>query len=282
MRYAEETEKQSIFYIDKNNLYGACMSQPLPHSKFKFLTPEEWEGIDFENTDAHVDGGNGYIIEASFKYPKRLHAKHRSWPLIVEKRIITKSDLSPYSKERLSRLNRRKKFRETKVTATFHDKSHVVVSLANFQLYKKLGLEVTGIHRVLQFHQSAFARAYIDKCTECRSQSKNDYDSLIFKLLSNALYGKLFENTRNRSLIKFVRSKQKLLKYQSMTNYEGTRILTDKLGVVYLKDPVATLDKPIAAAFSILEYSRYFMAREFYETIQPTFPSVQVNLGSSI
>jgi len=167
------------------------MQQPLPHSKFRFLTKGEINKLDFDKINEFVDGGFGYIIEASFSYPKNLHKKHRSWPLLVEKKTITESMLSPYSRKNLKKIYGKTRFKEVKVTSTLSDKNHAVISLANFKLYQKLGLKLKKIHRVLEFYQSSFAKPYIEKCTENRMLSTSAYEMALWKLLSNALYGKV-------------------------------------------------------------------------------------------
>ena len=68
-----------IINLDVNNLYGKCLNMFLPVKDFKFLNPEEYNEINWENID--TDNEKGYIIECDLLYDQSLHDLHKDFPL---------------------------------------------------------------------------------------------------------------------------------------------------------------------------------------------------------
>ena len=45
-------------------------------------------------------------------------------------------------------------------------------------------------------------KKYIDLSTQRRAQAKNDFEKDFYKFMNNSVYGKSFENVRNRAKVK--------------------------------------------------------------------------------
>ena len=50
------------------------------------------------------------------------------------------------------------------------------------------------VHRVTNFNQEAWLKQHIDMNTKLRTKAKNDFENDFFKLMNNAILGKIIEN----------------------------------------------------------------------------------------
>ena len=85
-----------------------------------------------------------------------------------------------------------------KLVPNLLDKQKYVVHYRNLQLYKKHGLVITKVHKIISFTQSAWLRPWIELCNEQRRSAKSDFESDLAKLQANATFGKTMDNVRNR------------------------------------------------------------------------------------
>ena len=74
---------QYFIFLDANNLYGRAMSQLLPTHGFRFLQPNEIDGLGDVQQLAD-DAEDGYIFEVDLSYPHHLHDSHDDYPLAPE------------------------------------------------------------------------------------------------------------------------------------------------------------------------------------------------------
>jgi len=165
-----------LMYYDVNNLYGWAMCQPLPYADFRWV-----ENIaSFDVMSVASDSAFGYVLEVDLAYPKNLHDAHADLPFCLT------CDKPPGK-------------REIKLLATLFDKQRYVMHYRNLQQCIRHGLQVTKIHRVLQFAQSPWLRGYIELNTYFWPLANNDFEKNLYKLMNNANFRKTMENVRNRT-----------------------------------------------------------------------------------
>ncbi len=237
------------------------MNQYLPHSKFKWLSEDEYKSINWSKTNDESD--IGYILEVDLKYPKNLHEIHKDYPLAPQKLKIFNNKLSSYQSKTLNLMEtfNYKRTPSEKLLLTLYDKEKYIVHYRNLKLYMRLGLELKKIHRVLSFNQSAWLRPYIEYNTELRKNSKSDFEKDLIKLLNNAVFGKSIENKRKHANIKLALNKNQANRYLQKPLFEEFHILNSNKALIKMKKSYVLLDKPIYIGFTVLELSKFHMYR---------------------
>lgn len=138
----------------------------------------------------------------------------------------------------------------------------------------KQGLALKKVHRVLKFEQKKWLEPYITLNTVQRTKASNDFEKNLYKLLSNAVYGKTMENIRNRADIK--------LKTQWDGRYGVATLIAQphfKKRTIFAEDFVAIemlktrlkMDKPIVIGMSVLDISKVVMCDFHYEYMKPKY-----------
>ena len=135
----------------------------------------------------------GYFLEVDLKYPDELHELHNDFPLAPEKLAVSSDVFSKYC-EKIADKYDIKVGDVKKLIANLGNKTNYVVHYRNLQLCLSLGMNLTKIHRVLEFKQSDWMKKDIDFNTEKIRNATNDFEKDFFKLMINSLYGKAIEN----------------------------------------------------------------------------------------
>ena len=137
-------------------------------------------------------------MEVDVEYPKELHENHNELPFLAERMKIG---------------------REEKLVPNLKDKKGYVVHIKALDQALKRGLKLKKLHRVIEFQQSRWIKAYIILNTRLRTAAKNEFEKDFFKLMNNSVFGKMVENIRNHKDMKLVISDKKYLKYVMKPNF---------------------------------------------------------------
>ena len=84
--------KNSIIYLDMNNLYGHAMSQYLPYADFKWV--KNMDKTKQKLMNVKTNSLTGYILEVDLGYLQELYDIHNDYTLVPEKINIPKKWLS--------------------------------------------------------------------------------------------------------------------------------------------------------------------------------------------
>ena len=117
-------------------------------------------------------------------------------------------------------------------------------------------LKLEKVYRAVSFYQNNWLKVYIDKNIELRKQSKNEFDKDFFKLMNNAVFGKMIENVRKRRNIKLVVSEERIKKLASEPNYSSCTVFSDELMAIEMRKTHIVMNKPIMVGQAILDKSK--------------------------
>ena len=261
---SNETSKY-LMYLDANNLYGWAMSQYLPTGNFKWLNKQQIKNINWKTVDA--ENKTGYLLEVDLDYPQELHDLHNDYPCGAEQIKVQQDMLSDYC-QRIAEKFGIKSGQVSKLIPTLGNKTKYVLHYRNLQLYRKLGLKLTKIHRVLSFDQSPWLKTYIDFNTRQRTNAKNAFEKDFFKLMNNSVFGKTMENIRKQEDIKLVTNEKQLSKLTSKPTFINSKIFNKNLVAVHKIKESLTLNRPAYVGMCILDLSKTLMYDFHYNFIK--------------
>ena len=104
--------------------------------------------------------------------------------------------------------------------------------------------------------------------TELRKKAKNDFEKDFFKLMNNAVFGKIMENVTKHRDIKLVKTDHKRSKLVSEPNYHTMNLISENLSTIEMKKVKVKMNKPIYLGLSILEISKIIMYEFWYNYVK--------------
>ena len=280
--------KIRIIYIDMNNLYGMALSQPLPHSNFKWIDDDQIEYFSNPQNILAIDdeGETGYTFDVNLKYPDHIKDYTKDFPLAPESGYVTEDMFSPFMKEMNHNLKDKfdSKFSSSrKLLLTQYDKENYVIHYSLLKFFIRMGAIVTKINSGVQYTQKRFFKDYIDYNSKKRAASKNAFDKDYCKYKNNSLFGKTMENVRNRTDYKLTNDEEKVSKLgRSPLFVHRMNIGGDMYGVKMLQAKVK-LNKPIFIGQAVLDYSKVSMYELFYNSFKkcPLLQRVELAVGDT-
>ena len=152
----------------------------MPLNGFRWLTKSEVRQF---NIQGNYDGDVGYFVECDLHYPKHLHKAHSNLPLAPEVLEVGFDNLSPYAKAAIEKTEGCKRYQDTKLMSTFHDRIGYVTHIKNLQLYLSLGMVLSKTYRILEFKQDYVLGPYIQVTTAARQKATSKFEMDLFKKL---------------------------------------------------------------------------------------------------
>ena len=239
-----------LMYLDANNLYGCAMSEKLPTHGFKWLLDREI-GKLFNNQVLQVWEKIPCILEVDLEYPENLHDLHNDYPFCPE-RVKCKNGVE-------------------KLIPNLNDKTKYVIHYKNLIQCLRAGMKLKKIHSGIKFVESEWMKPYIDKNTNLRAMTKNNFEKDFYKLMNNSVFGKTMENLRNRVDVRLVNTKEKLRKLVAKPNFKSRKIFNENLVSVHMKKTSLLMNKPIYLGMCILDLSKIIMYDFHYNYIKSKY-----------
>ena len=160
---------------------------------------------------------------------------------------------------------------ENKLIATVQDKNKYVCNISTLKIALDHGLRLIKVHRAIELNHSAWLKKYIDMKTELRKNAKNDFEKYLFKLMNNAVFGKMIENVRKRREMKLVVTEQHRKKLVSEPNYKSCVTFSDHLLAVEMRKTCIYMDKPIMVGQAILDKNKQLLYHFYYDYLIPKY-----------
>ena len=156
----------------------------------------------------------GYIIDVDVEYPKDLRSLHSYLPFLPQGMNVNKCK---------------------KLVCNLFDRKYYVDHIRSLKQALNHGLVLKKVHGVIEFNQRAWLKEYIEMNTEIRKNSRNEFKKDFFKLMNNAVFGKIIENVRKHRDIKLVNTDIKRNKLVSEPNYHTTKWFSENLLAIEMK-----------------------------------------------
>ena len=267
-----------LLYLDANNLYGWAMSQPLPTGGYKWLSEEEVEAFSLDAWP--TDGDRGCLLEVDLECPDELHDLFIDYPPAPEKKEVTYRMLSDTQRQLLETyMDASESWKSvSKLIPSVESKHKYVLHYRALQLYVRLGLKLTKIYRVLAFDQRPWLEPYIAFNTVQRAAASSEFLKMLFKLMNNAIFGKMMENVRNRRQIEFATTAKRLKKLVARPTYRSKQIISDELTAIENYNTSVYLNKPIIVGQAILDLSKVLMLDFHYSWTKNRYPGPRSEL----
>ena len=248
-------------YVDVNNLYGYCLSKPLPTSSFRFLSKSEIDSLDI--TKHPDDSTVGYILDVEIYTPDELHDYFSDLCPISDRIHITPDMLSDYTKYLYAKIQTKIPLKSTKLTSTLLKRKQYVVYYVNLKYLLNLGLKVSKVHRVLSFHQTPWVKSYIEMNTQRRKASKNDFEKSFYKALNNVIWGKSCQSRRKERqiVLKFSSNIDKTI---AKPNVKSWKVYDKDLIAIELQPQKVLLNTPIYTGLITLDRSKQVL-QQYHE-----------------
>ena len=180
--YDKNKESLYIPYWDVNNLYDWAISQKLPWNNFQLIKDTFQLNEDFIKI-YNQESDEKYFLEVDVQYPEKIHELHNDLPFLQERMKIEKTE---------------------KLGASLHDKTEYVISIRDLKQVLNHQLVLKKLHRRIKFNQNAWLNHLLGKNTDLRKKVKSGFEKDYFKLINNAVFGKVMENVRKHRDSKLV------------------------------------------------------------------------------
>ena len=158
-----------------------------------------------------------------------------------------------------------------KLVPNLHNKKNYVIHIQTLNLALANGLILDQIHRAIEFDQSTWMKPYIDFNTQLRTKATNDFEKDFFKLMNNAVFGKMMEIIRKHRNIKPVTNRESYLRTVMKPNFKSGILFGENLMGCEMGKIKVVMNKPIYLSQAILDLSETVMYEFHYDYMKPKY-----------
>ena len=107
--------------------------------------------------------------------------------------------------------------------------------------------------------------------TKLTKETKKEFEKDFFKLMNISVFRKTMENVRSHRYIKLVTPEEKRIKLVSEPNYHTTKLFSNNLLAIEMKETKVKRNKPVYLGMSILDTSKTLMYEFWYDYVKPKY-----------
>ena len=111
----------------------------------------------------------------------------------------------------------------------------------------------------------------INHNTKLRTDVKNEFEKEFFKLINNAVFGRMIQNVREHRDIKLVVTEERRKKLTSEPNLVTSTVFSENLEATEVRKTSILMNKPNAVGQAILDKSKELMYTFWYDLIKPMY-----------
>ena len=153
------------------------------------------------------------------------------------------------------------------------------VDLELLQFYIRVGVKLTGVHRVISYSKKPFFKTFIDHCTERRIQNlENSVLNATYKLLANSLYGRCIMDQRRYNLNSRLVQKSQISKEISHPKFHQIRKVSKTGFLVSRNKEIIVLGSPIYIGCILLQKAKLANLKFHYTIAKPSGADFQNDL----
>lgn len=155
--------------FDVNGLYGLCLSRRLGVGSYKFIVGDELNKLTNGNFcnfifNFNLEQDHSFLCEIDMEFPPEIHDSLKEWVPVCENRCVEEEELSSYQLDLKQKLGFGNMiYKQQRLISDLHPKTCYVAHIGNAQLYLKLGIKITKLHRMLYYKQKPWAQKYIER-----------------------------------------------------------------------------------------------------------------------
>jgi hypothetical protein len=221
----------------------------------------------------------GYWFNVDLEYVHKLHDSHNDYPLAPEKMIIGDDIISNWTRNGMNK-HGMKLGKVAKLTQNLNDKKEYRIHYVALQQCIEMGLKLGKIHEVVEFDQSDWMAKYINLNTKFRTAAKFKFEKELYKLMSNAVFGKTMENVRDRIDFKLINNVDIFKKHTELPSFKSFTSFNENLVGLHRTKCEIKLNKPIYVGASILDLSKTLMYDFNYNFIKKIYGNKAELLGT--
>ena len=289
LRFCKANSHQSICYFDVNGLYPFVMQEfAYPTGQFEWMEavlstyplcqsdPVTW--LTREYFPYLEVSGKGACLEVDMHITDELKLLTDQYPFAPEHRTIHDEyfdgdgNLTTFL-QKWSMQNDGESVKPfSGLVGTLYDKKEYGVHWKLLKFYIEHGMEITKIHRIVQFDEGFYLRDYVHLNISLRNNRTDELGKMVYKLMGNSVYGKTFENPFNHGKFLIIRNQDKLTGLLEEGNVAAINPIDENTCVVKLDGEEIVLDKPTYIGACVTEYAKLHMYRILYDQLPLMFP----------